>query len=115
MAQRAPDFLPGIYTFRVFDKGEAEAVFKTLIRCRRSAEEQRYIWATLRLWRRLPRERREKIMALIGRVARTQEEGRALYDLTVRDRTPAAVSERTGLTIKRLAELRREFYERFEI
>ena len=75
MAQRAPDFLPEIYTFRVFDKGEAEAVFKTLIRCRRSAEEQRYIWATLRLWRRLPRERREKIMALMEKYS-PETEGR---------------------------------------
>ena len=90
-------------------------IFKTIGECRRTAEEQRYIWATLLIWKRLPPARREGIRALIGRIARTPEEGRALYDVTVRGLTPQSVSRRTGVPVLRVYELRREFYDRFDI
>ncbi len=90
-------------------------MFKAIGDCRRSVEEQRYIWAALQVFGRLPPPRREKIRALIGRVARTPTEGRALYDVTVRGLTPQSVSRRTGLPLLRLYELRRAFYDQFEI
>ena len=90
-------------------------VFRTIADCHRTTEEQRYIWATMQVWQRLPPARREEIRGLIGRVARTPAEGRALYDVTVRFRSPNAVSTRTGVPLLRVYELRREFYERFEI
>ncbi len=90
-------------------------VFRCIADCRRTPEEQRYIWATMRIWQRLPAPRREQIRGLSGRIARTPEEGRALYDVAVRARPPQTVSSRTGVPILRLYELRREFYDRFEL
>ena len=90
-------------------------VFKTIGDCRRSAEEQRYIWATLQIWQRLPYARRESIRSLIARVAQTPEEGRALYDVMVRAAAPSSVSRRTKVPLQRIYALRRDFYERFEI
>ena len=90
-------------------------LFRTIGGCRRSAEEQRYIWATMQIWTRLSPAQREKIRALIGRIARTPEEGRALYDVVVRGASPQAASLRTTVSVRRAYELRREFYERFDI
>ena len=89
--------------------------FKSIKDCRRPADEQRYIWATLRIWHRLPSVRRERIRALIGRIADTPEEGRALFDVTVRGALPSAVCARTGLPLQRVCRMRKEFYEKFEI
>ena len=89
--------------------------FKALTRCRRTAAEQQYIWAAMRVWNRLPPQRREEVRALIGRIARTPEEGRTLYDMMVRDATPQSVYLRIGVPLRRVYELRREFYEKFVI
>ena len=96
-------------------RGVTDLVFRSIADCHRTAAEQRYIWATLRIWQRLPPARREAIRSLIGRIARTPAEGRALYDVAVRASPPTTVSGRTGVPILRIYELRREFYERFEI
>ena len=42
-------------------------------------------------------------------------EGRALYDVAVRGYAPAAASRRTGVSLARIYELRRAFYERCEL
>lgn len=101
--------------FVSFGKAEEELKFTTIERCHRSAAEQRYIWATLRLWKQLPEPRRARIRRLIERVARTPEEGRALFDVAVRGVPPQAESERTGVPLLRIYELRRELYALFEI
>jgi len=89
--------------------------FKALTRCRRTAAEQQYIWATMRVWNKLPPRRREEVRELIGQIARTPEEGRTLYDMVVRDATPQSVYLRIGVPLRRVYELRREFYEQFVI
>lgn len=89
--------------------------FKTIKGCRRSREEQRYIWAVLELWNRLPQRRREEIRELIGSVADTPLEGRALYDVLVRGAAPQAVGSRTGVSVGRLYAMRCAAYERFPI
>ena len=83
--------------FVSFGKAEEELKFTTIERCHRSAAEQRYIWATLRLWKQLPEPRR------------------ALFDVAVRGVPPQAESERTGVPLLRIYELRRELYALFEI
>ena len=90
-------------------------VFRAVKDCRRTADEQRYIWATLRVWPKLHQQRRTEIRALIERVGRTPEERRALYDLTVRGVPAEHTSRWSGIPVKQLYELRREFYERFVI
>lgn len=90
-------------------------VFRTLRGCRRSREEQRYIWSVLEIWHTLPEERREEIRSLIGRLAATPAEGRALYDVLVRRISPQAVNSRTGVSVPRIYGLRRQFYDRFPL
>ena len=51
--------------------------FKTIKGCRRSREEQRYIWAALEIWNRLPERRREEMRELIGGVSGSPRESRA--------------------------------------
>ena len=90
-------------------------VFKTVKGCRRSGAEQRYIWALLEIWNALPAVRREEIRALIGQLAETSAEGRALFDVVVRHISPRAVNSRTGVSMPRLYELRRQFYDRVRL
>ncbi len=89
--------------------------FRTIKDCRRSREEQRYIWAALGIWNRLPERRREEMRGLIGAVAAEPTESRALYDVLVRGCAPQAVSSRTGVPVTRLYAMRREFFERVRI
>ena len=42
-------------------------------------------------------------------------EGRALYDVLVRRRSPQSVNCRTGVSVPRLYELRRRFYDEFRM
>ena len=90
-------------------------VFRTLKGCRRSGPEQRYIWSVLEIWSTLPESRREEIRALIGQLAATPAEGRAMYDVLVRRLSPQTVNCRTGVSVQRIYELRRQFYERFRL
>ena len=87
--------------------------FKAMAKCRRSAAEQRYIWDMMQIWNKLPMDRKESVRRLIAEIARTPEEGRSLFDVAVRCATPQSVSLRIGLPIRRVYELRKEFYERF--
>ena len=89
--------------------------FTTISKCRRPVKEQRYIWAQMQVWDRLPVERRDAVRALIGRIARTPEEGRALFDVAVRGATPQSASMSTGVPLGQVYGMRREFYERFVI
>ena len=81
----------------------------------RTPSEQRYIWATLEIWKRLPEPRREELRQLIGAVADTPPEGRALFDVLVRARPPQVASAATGVSLARVYEMRREFYDRCRI
>ena len=90
-------------------------MFKVIRGCIRSEGEQRYIWAALAIWKRLPEVRREEIRGLIGRIADSPAEGRALYDILVRGSSPQAVSTRTGIQLNRLYDMRREFYDGFRL
>lgn len=90
-------------------------MFKMIRGCTRSEGEQRYIWAALAIWRRLPEARREEVRGLIGQIARTPVEGRALYDVLVRGISPQAVCARTGVQLNRLYDMRRTFYNDFRL
>ena len=87
--------------------------FRVLRGCRRSAEEQRYIWAALEIWNRLPAQSREAARELIASISRTAPEGRALFDVLARGISPQAVCARTGVQLSRLYQMRCEFYNRF--
>ncbi len=90
-------------------------MFKSIRGCQRSVGEQRCIWSMLEIWNRLPQERREEARALIGEIAQTPVEGRALFDVLTRGATPQSVSQRTGVTLSRIYRMRRAFYERYSI
>lgn len=79
--------------------------------CERPAAEQRYIRSMLAVFGRLSPEKKEEIRALIARLCRTSEEGRALFGILVQDKTIPAAAAATGVSIRRLSELRREFFE----
>lgn len=89
--------------------------FRVIRNSARTPSEQRYIWSTLEIWKRLPEPRRQELRGLIGEIADTAPEGRALYDVLVRARTPQAVSAVTGVSLQRIYEMRREFYDRCRI
>lgn len=89
--------------------------FNAIGGCRRKVREQKYIFAMLGAWDSLPLERRAELRLLISSVCSGAEEERALFDVLVRQREPEAAAARTGITIRRLYALRREFYERAEI
>ena len=90
-------------------------VFRTLKGCRRTGAEQRYIFSLLEIWNTLPETRREEIRTLIGKLADTPAEGRALYDVLVRRISPQAVNFRTGVSVPRIYALRRQFYDQFRL
>ena len=113
--RKASDYFAHCIHVSCFVKGDDGMGFKVMARCRRTPAEQQYIWAAMRVWNKLPPQRREEVRALIGRIARTPEEGRTLYDMVVRDATPQSVYLRIGVPLRRVYELRREFYEKFVI
>lgn len=78
-------------------------------------KEQRYIWAALEIWPKLSDTRRAGFRALIGEIADTPEEGRALFELLTKDAAPERVSIRTGVGLGRLYDMKREFYDRAEM
>ena len=78
-------------------------------------KEQRYIWAALEIWNRLPEQRRAGFRALIVEIADTTEEGRALFEILTKDKKPAAVSGKKQVPVNRLYDMKREFYDRAEM
>ena len=89
--------------------------FQVLRKCRRTPSEQLYIWAAMKVFTRLPEERRAEIRKLVSRIARTPEEGRALFDAAVRGMLPVEVQMRTGVSIERIYRMREEFYDRIPL
>ena len=69
----------------------------------------------LEIWNTLPEARREKIRALIGKLSATPVEGRALYDVLVRGAAPQAVNFQLGISVGRIYEMRRAFYDRLPL
>lgn len=90
-------------------------MFKVMRGCARSPGEQRYIYDMLSIWKKLPEARREETRRLIGEIAQTPLEGRALYDVLVRGISAQAECARTGVQANRLYRMRREFYERIRL
>lgn len=90
-------------------------MFKAMQGCARSAGEQRYIYDMLAIWKKLPAARQEEVRRLIGEIAQTPLEGRALFDVLVRGISMQAEAARTGVQISRLYKMRREFYERYRL
>lgn len=88
--------------------------FAKMDKCRRSEAEQRIIWAMLEGWDRLPQERRMELRGLVDAVAVDAQEARALWE-SLRGRAAERVSERTGVPVRRIYDLRCRFYERVEI
>ena len=78
--------------------------------CGRPSAEQRYILAMLRVFAQLPPERRETVRETIARVAATPEEGMALFRMLVQKKTLAATAEATGISSRRLSQLRQDFF-----
>ena len=89
--------------------------FKAMKGCRRPVREQRYIWALLGTWDSLPMDRRAELRRIISAVCGDDIEERALFDVLIRKKEAAAVAARTGITARRLYDLRCRFYERVEI
>ena len=83
--------------------------------CGRTAAEQRYIQATLDVFAQLPPERQDAVRATIARVAATPEEGMALFRLVVQKKALSAVAEATGLSLRRLARLRLDFFKQMPL
>lgn len=87
--------------------------FAALSKCRRPVREQRVVWAILEAYKHLPGDAKAEIRALTADIADTVPEKRALFDMLTRGTAPEVVSSRTGITRRRLYEMRIEFYERF--
>ena len=83
--------------------------------CRRPAAEQRYLRAMLGIFAALPPERKEAVRREIARLAATPEEGRGLYDVLVRGKPLSPAAAATGVPLRRLSRLRREFFERMPL
>ena len=82
------------------------------IRCGRTVGVQRYIWSALAVFPSLPEEKKKAVRATIEGVAESAEEGRALYDILVRQKELTAAAAAAHIPARRLSKLRAEFYER---
>lgn len=80
--------------------------------CKRSVKEQRYIWAALEIWNKLPEKRRAELRELIGNIADSAEESRALFEVLVKEKTPEEVSGKMLVPVGRVYDMKREFYDR---
>ncbi len=79
--------------------------------CGRTAAEQRYIQATLDIFAQLSPERQEAVRTAITRTARTPEEGMALFRILVQHKTLSAAAAATKVPVRRLSQLRKDFFE----
>lgn len=84
------------------------------VKCSHSVAMQRIIWAKLAAYSELCSADQSEIRALIADIAETAEEGRALFDILIRGKAPETVSRRTAVELRRLYEMRREYYDRAE-
>ena len=80
--------------------------------CKRSVKEQRYIWAALEIWNKLPEKRRAELRELIGNIADSAAESRALFEVLVKEKTPEEVSGKMLVPVGRVYDMKREFYDR---
>lgn len=78
--------------------------------CGRTAAELRYIQALLDVFAQLPPERQETVRKMIACVAATPEEGMALFRVLVQKKTLSATADATGVSPRRLARLRLDFF-----
>ena len=85
------------------------------MKCSRSEAEQAYIWALLENWPKLPKARRQELLRLIDTLAADEPEKKALYEALRGRMTAEAISRYTYVPIKRIYQLKREFYERVKI
>lgn len=83
--------------------------------CARPAAEQRYLRAMLGIFAALPLERKEAVRREIARLAATPEEGRGLYNVLIQGKSLASAAAATGVTVRRLSQLRLEFLERMPL
>lgn len=88
--------------------------FCALRGCRRPVREQKYVFALMEAWDSLSRERRMELRGLVDAVAMDATEARALWEV-LRGRSPESAAARTGVTVKRIYDLRCRFYERVSI
>lgn len=88
--------------------------FSAMSGCRRPVREQRYVWALLMVWDSLTQERRMELRGLVDAVAMDATEARALWE-SLRGKPSEVVARRTGVSVRRIYELRCRFYERVEI
>ena len=89
--------------------------FQVIRNCRRTGPEQRYIWAGMEIFSRLPPERKEEIRALVDSLCETPEEGRALFTMLTRGVSPSVMNQRTGVSLERLYAMRRAFFDRLPL
>lgn len=87
-----------------------------LVESKRSAREQNYIMALCGCWGFAPDSVRERVQEQIRRAARgNTKESRALFSVLIREEKPKSVSERTGISLARVYEMRRDFIDSFPI
>jgi len=89
--------------------------FRPMKSCKRGVKEQRYIWAALEIWNKLPDKRRADFRALIGEIADSPEESRALFELLTKEKSPESISGKTMVPVGRLYEMKRDFYDRAQL
>lgn len=87
----------------------------TAIQCGRPVAIQKLIRANLDAWKYLPEKDRDRIRGMVGKIAGTPMEGRALYDVLIRGKAPEVVAETTYVPKKRIYQMRRAFYDMWEI
>jgi len=85
------------------------------MKCARSEAEQMYIFAMLENWNRLPKARREELLRLVDALSETDAERKALYEALRGRMTADAISRITYVPVKRIYQLKRQFYERVKI
>ena len=72
------------------------------------------VWAILEAYKHLPEEGKSEVRALTADIALTVPEKRALFEMLTKGTAPEIVSSRTGISRRRLYEMRCLFYERFQ-
>ena len=83
--------------------------------CRRTEAEQRYIRSALEIFSRLGESRRREIRGLVEKLTDGPAEARALFSVLVRGTTMQRACESTGVPLRRLTALRREFFDQIPI
>ena len=87
----------------------------TALKCHQPVAVQKLIRANLDAWKYLPERDRTKIRQLVGEIAKTPMEGRALYDVLIRGKSPEVTATVTFVAERRIYQMRRDFYDMWEI